>query len=311
MVKFYHRIFIYLGNVLTYYYLICMRVFICYLLLLFPILVYGQIDEGFDNFDGAGLWVSPGGNTGSHDGDLCFNIIGNYLANEFYVFQSPMYDFSTWGTVELLWNQESSVRNGDSFRLYLYDNGWSYYDISNLSGYYGVTVNTTTTALAFVLVTNGSGSLNGRYSHVRVLQISDPTPLPVELLDFSASLQDKGTMLKWSTASENNSLKFDLYKSLNGNTWGMLSEIPAGGFSTSELTYKYFDTRISSGYSYYKLIQIDIDGEEDVYGPIYTYRAVYTELQQKYNLMGQEVNEYERGLIILQYEDGTVEKVIR
>ncbi len=190
-------------------------------LFLFPILIaYAQIDEDFNSFNGTGEWLSPGGNTGSHDGDLCFNITGNYLANEFYVFQSPMYDFSTWSTVELFWNQESSVRNGDSFRLYLYDNGWSYYDISNLSGYYGVTVNTTTTALAFVLVTNGSGNLNGRYSHVRFLSIYDPTPLPVELLDFSASLRDKGTMVEWSTASENNSLKFDLYKSSNGSTWG-------------------------------------------------------------------------------------------
>ena len=267
-------------------------------LFLFPILIaYAQIDEDFNSFNGTGEWLSPGGNTGSHDGDLCFNITGNYLANEFYVFQSPMYDFSTWSTVELFWNQESSVRNGDSFRLYLYDNGWSYYDISNLSGYYGVTVNTTTTALAFVLVTNGSGNLNGRYSHVRFLSIYDPTPLPVELLDFSASLRDKGTMVEWSTASENNSLKFDLYKSSNGSTWGMLSEIPAAGFSNSELTYKYFDTRISSGYSYYKLIQIDIDGEEDVYGPVYTYRNVFSE-PRKYNLMGQEVNESYKGLII-------------
>ena len=267
-------------------------------LFLFPILIaYAQIDEDFNSFNGTGEWLSPGGNTGSHDGDLCFNITGNYLANEFYVFQSPMYDFSTWSTVELFWNQESSVRNGDSFRLYLYDNGWSYYDISNLSGYYGVTVNTTTTALAFVLVTNGSGNLNGRYSHVRFLSIYDPTPLPVELLDFSASLRDKGTMVEWSTASENNSLKFDLYKSSNGSTWGMLSEIPAAGFSNSELTYKYFDTRISSGYSYYKLIQIDIDGEEDVYGPVYIYRNVFSE-PRKYNLMGQEVNESYKGLII-------------
>jgi hypothetical protein len=268
------------------------------LLLLFPILItYGQIDEGFDNFDGAGLWVSPGGNAGSHDGDLCFNIIGNYLANEFYVFQSPMYDFSTWSTVELFWNQESSVRNGDSFRLYLYDNGWSYYDISNLSGYYGVTVNTTTTALAFVLVTNGSGSLNGRYSHVRFLSIYDPTPLPVELLDFSASLQDQGTMVEWSTASENNSLKFDLYRSSDGSTWGLLDEISAAGFSNSEVPYRYFDEDMLSGYSYYKLIQIDIDGKEDVYGPVYTYRNVFSE-PRKYNLMGQEVNESYKGLII-------------
>ena len=43
------------------------------LLLLFPILItYGQIDESFDSFDGPGLWTSPGGNTGSHAGDLCF-----------------------------------------------------------------------------------------------------------------------------------------------------------------------------------------------------------------------------------------------
>ena len=78
----------------------------------------------------------------------------------------------------------------------------------------------------------------------------------------------------------------------------MLSEIPAGGFSTSELKYNFLDRDMLPGYSYYKLIQIDIDGEEDVYGPIYTYRAVYTGLQQKYNLMGQEVNESYKGLVI-------------
>ena len=281
-----------------------MRHLLLTLLFLFPILItYAQIDEDFNSFNGTGEWLSPGGNTGSHDGDLCFNITGNYLANEFYVFQSPMYDFSTWSTVELFWNQESSVRNGDSFRLYLYDNGWSYYDISNLSGYYGVTVNTTTTALAFVLVTNGSGNLNGRYSHVRFLSIYDPTPLPVELLDFSASLRDKGTMVEWSTASENNSLKFDLYKSLDGTTWAYQNEIPAAGFSNSELTYKYFDARIEPGYSYYKLIQIDIDGKEDVYGPVYTYRNVFTD-PRKYNLMGQEVNQFYKGLVI--DEDGRI-----
>ena len=118
--------------------------------------------------------------------------------------------------------QESDVRNGDVFGLYFYDNGWFFYDISNLNGLYGVTLSPTTLALAFVLNTSGSGSLNGKYSHVDFLTIYDPTPLPVEMLEFSASLQDEGTMLKWVTASENNSLKFDLYKSLDGTTWGLL-----------------------------------------------------------------------------------------
>ena len=262
------------------------------LLLLLPILANGQIDEGFDNFDGPGLWVSPGGNTGSHDGDLCFNVIGNYLDNEFYVFQSPMYDFSTWGAVELFWNQESNIRNGDSFRLYVYDNGWSYYDISNLSGYYGVTVNNTTTALAFVLVTNGSGNLNNKYSHVRFLSIYDPTPLPVELLDFSATSQDDGVLLNWSTASENHSDYFSIYRSTNGESWELLNDIPAAVNSTSLIEYRYFDPSVIYSYSYYRLEQTDMDGEFEVFDPIYIYRKVKDiKNLKKYNLLGQEVKE--------------------
>lgn len=281
-----------------------MRHFLLTLLLLFPILItYAQIDDSFDSFDGPGEWTSPGGNTGSHVGDLCFNITGNYLAGEFYVFQSPIYDFSTWSNVELLWSQESDIRTGDVFGLYFYDNGWFFYDISNLNGFYGVTLPTTTIALAFVLNTSGSGSLDNKYSHVEFLSIYDPEPLPVEMLEFSASLQDDGAMVKWSTASENNSLKFDLYRSSDGSTWGLLDEIPAAGFSNSELTYKYFDTRIEPGYSYYKLIQIDIDGKEDIYGPVYVYRKVFTD-PRKYNLMGQEVNQFYKGLII--DEDGRI-----
>ncbi len=72
-----------------------MRLLLLFILVLALGESYGQIDEDFNSFDGAGEWVSPGGNTGSHVGDLCFNITGNYLAGEFYVFQSPMYDFST------------------------------------------------------------------------------------------------------------------------------------------------------------------------------------------------------------------------
>jgi len=280
-----------------------MKLFTFILLLFFTIVSYGQIDDSFDSFNGPGEWTSPGGNTGSHAGDLCFNITGNYLAGEFYVFQSPMYDFSTWSNVELLWRQESDVRTGDVFGLYFYDNGWFFYDISNLNGFYGVTLSPTTLALAFVLNTSGSGSLNNKYSHVEFLTIYDPQPLPVEMLEFTASLQDKGTMVEWSTASENNSLKFDLYRSSDGSTWGLLDEIPAAGFSNSEVPYRYFDEDMLSGYSYYKLIQIDIDGEEEIYGPVYTYRSVFTD-PRKYNLMGQEVNQFYKGLII--DEDGRI-----
>ncbi len=271
------------------------------LLLLFTLLClfgYGQIFEPFDSFDGPDEWTSPGGNTGSHSGDLCYNLSGNYLENEFYVFQSPIYDFSTYAEVEVSWYQESNVRLGDVFALYFYDSGWFYYDISDLNGYYMITVPNTTLAFALVLNTTfGSGLLDGKYCHIDFFEIRNTAPLPVEMLDFSASLQDQGNMVKWVTASENNSLKFDLYKSLDGTTWGYQDEIPAAGFSNTELTYKYFDTRIEYGYNYYKLIQIDIDGKEETFGPVYVYRSVFTD-PRRYNLMGQEVKQDYKGLVI-------------
>jgi hypothetical protein len=274
-----------------------MRITLLILLFLFPILIHGQIDEGFDNFNNTNEWISPGGNTGSHDGDLCFNITGNYLAGEFYVFQSPIYDFSTWSSVELLWSQESDIRNGDVFGLYFYDNGWFFYDISNLNGLFGVTLPNTTIALAFVLNTSGSGSLNGKYSHVDFLTIYDPEPLPVELLDFTGGLNEEGVLLEWSTASEFNSDYFALYKSNDGTSWNLLDQINAAGYSTSLIPYKYLDTDPLYNYSYYMLEQVDMDGSIESFDPICIFRNPKPDLDF-YNIMGQKVNKFEKGLII-------------
>mgnify|MGYP000106097842 FL=1 len=266
-------------------------------LLLYCFIGYGQISEPFDSFDNTGEWTSPGGNTGSHAGDLCFNITGNYLAGEFYVFQSPIYDFSTWSSVELLWSQESDVRNGDVFGLYFYDNGWFFYDISNLDGFYSITLPNTTIALAFVLnTTGGSGNINGKFSHVRFLDVYDPAPLPVELLDFSAEVRDDGQLLEWSTASEFQSDYFSVYRSDDGNDWDLLSEIPAAGFSNSVINYEYMDRNIFANYIYYKLKQTDIDGAEESFIPVYVYRG--NNKSKNYNMLGQEVKESYKGFVL-------------
>lgn len=265
-----------------------MRYGILFILLLALGESYGQIDESFDSFDGAGEWTSPGGNTGSHVGDLCFNIAGNYLAGEFYVFQSPIYDFSTWSNVELLWRQESDIRVGDVFGLYFYDNGWFFYDISNLNGFYGVTLSTTTIALAFVLNTSGSGNLDNKYSHVEFVSIYDPQPLPVELLDFTVSKNLDGNLLEWSTASEYQSDYFEMYKSSNGSDWFNVTTTKAAGFSTYLQEYEYFDRDLREGYIYYRLEQTDIDGTTETFDPVYIYRDNKPVLK-KYNILGQEI----------------------
>ena len=275
-----------------------MRITLLILLFLFPILTHGQINEPFDSFDGLGDWTSPGGNTGSHSGELCFNVSGNYLAGEFYVFQSPIYDLSTYTEVELLWSQESDIRTGDIFALYYYDNGWFYFDISNLNGVYTVTLPNTTIALAFVLnTTSGSGNINGKYSHVSFISIYDPTPLPVELLNFDATLKEEGVLLEWSTASEYNSDYFSIFKSVDGSSWNPLVEVSSAVNSTTLQEYNYFDQSIDYNYTYYRIKQVDLDGSIQSWYPVYVYRKSNQEVEY-YNMMGQKVNKFQKGLVI-------------
>lgn len=274
-----------------------MRKLLTLYILFFTLTVYGQIDELFDSFDNSGEWTSPGGNTGSHSGELCFNIIGNYLAGQFYVFQSPIYDFSTWTTVDLVWSQESSVRPGDLFALFYYDNGWVYFDLSNLNGIYGATLPNTTIALAFVLNSSGTGSLDGKYCHVDRLSIFDSSALPVDLLNFDVELEEAGVLLKWATASENNSDYYSIYRSADGSSWDLLKNVQAAGYSTSKIDYSYFDDNIKPGYSYYKLKQVDMDGENESWGPIGVFRN-YEDDGQYYNIIGQKVDNFQKGLVI-------------
>ena len=273
------------------------------LLLLLTLVSYGQISEPFDNFDGPGLWTSPGGNTGSHNGELCYNISGTYQANTWYIFESPVYDLSSYGQVDLLWNQECNIRNGDEFRLYVFDVTWTYYDITNLNGVYQITIPNTVTRITFDLLTYGNGGLKNKYAHVAFFDILDPTPLPVEMLGFDATLQEEGVLLEWSTASEYNSDYFSIYRSVDASSWTKLADIPSAGFSTSLQEYKYKDNSILYNYTYYRLKQTDIDGYKESWYPVHVFRKKNAD-GRTYNLMGQEVNQFYKGLII--DEDGRI-----
>ena len=253
--------------------------------------VKSQVFESFNSFNGTGEWSSPNGNTGSHAGQLCYNLSGNYLENEFYVFQSPVYDFSSYDEVEVSWYQESNIRSGDIFALYFYDSGWFYYNISNLNGNYLITVPNTTLAFAFVLnSTGGTGSLDNKYCHVDFIDIRNTAPLPVELLDFSVSVKETGNLIEWSTASEYQSDYFKVYKSFNGIDWNNLISIQAAGFATFLQKYKCFDDDLTEGYIYYRLEQTDIDGSTETFDPKYIYRD-NSPVLKKYNILGQQVKQ--------------------
>jgi hypothetical protein len=86
-------------------------------------------------------------------------------------------------------------------------------------------------------------------------------PLPVTFLNFSAARQGSGIAIKWSTATEINNNYFDVEKSTDaGNSWNLLNTVTAAGTSFSRKDYSSYDAKPVSGDNYYRIKQIDADG---------------------------------------------------
>ena len=93
-------------------------------------------------------------------------------------------------------------------------------------------------------------------------------PLPVELSSFTAQAEGRTAHLAWTTASEKNSARFDVERSLNGEDFAKIGEVAAGSSSTTR-TYAYRDAAAPAGRLYYRLRQVDADGTFS-YSPVRT-----------------------------------------
>jgi hypothetical protein len=86
-------------------------------------------------------------------------------------------------------------------------------------------------------------------------------PLPIELLVFDASLNDKNIVdLNWATATEINNDFFTVEKSRDGINFEPFTMVDGAGNSTSVLYYQTEDTEPFEGITYYRLKQTDYDG---------------------------------------------------
>lgn len=89
--------------------------------------------------------------------------------------------------------------------------------------------------------------------------------LPVVFSNYNVKCSDKGAMVYWTTASESNSDKFEIQKSINGVDWETIGDVAASGSSIYVRNYEYLD--LKGGAAYYRIRQVDLDG-------IFTYTAV-------------------------------------
>ncbi len=92
----------------------------------------------------------------------------------------------------------------------------------------------------------------------------DGSPLPIELLNFTATPKGEVVVLDWSTASEINNDYFTLERSDDLVKIESVGKVAGAGNSTNILNYTYSDKMPLSGVSYYRLRQTDFNGSTEV-----------------------------------------------
>ena len=87
-------------------------------------------------------------------------------------------------------------------------------------------------------------------------------PLPVELTRFAATRAGKSATvnLNWATASEKNSARFEVERSLNGEIFATVATVAAQGSSAQPTAYTATDASAPAAQLYYRLRQVDQDG---------------------------------------------------
>ncbi|MEL6593021.1 MAG: PA14 domain-containing protein, partial [Bacteroidota bacterium] len=89
--------------------------------------------------------------------------------------------------------------------------------------------------------------------------------LPVEFLEFQATVVNESIQLNWITAWEQNNERFVIERSLDGRVFGIIGEVMSTGDSQSPQSYQFEDPDRHLAHMidrwYYRLRQVDFDGQ--------------------------------------------------
>lgn len=108
---------------------------------------------------------------------------------------------------------------------------------------------------------NASSTISFSEQIVTLGSTDESNPLPVELVAFTGKHENGFNKLEWKTASELNNDYFELERSSNGEEFASIGRI-AGKGTTSELSdYVFLDEQPLGGTNYYRLKQVDFNGE--------------------------------------------------
>ncbi len=107
--------------------------------------------------------------------------------------------------------------------------------------------------------TFASGSTAGRVDHIRIT-VFYTFPVPLQLINFSASKTDHSAVITWTTAEEINMSHYEVERSSNARDFTSIKSV-ASLNQTRDTKYTINDNSPARGISYYRLKTVGNDGE--------------------------------------------------
>ncbi|HEU4473141.1 MAG TPA: Ig-like domain-containing protein [Flavisolibacter sp.] len=128
----------------------------------------------------------------------------------------------------------------------------SFNPVASYKGYY--------TQFNFV-ATDNSGNISNMSSYT--IPMFAGSTLPVKLVSFTATAQDRIAALKWTTESEIGFSRFVIERSLNGSEFHTIGSVAArGGNNLAQYIHTDDLSGIASAKVYYRLRMVDLDGSQ-------------------------------------------------
>jgi hypothetical protein len=117
------------------------------------------------------------------------------------------------------------------------------------------TTNSTSTSLTYT-------GYSGTFSPFAVMEAT--STLPVSWLSFTAVRKEQTVQLQWQTATEQNTKDFVVQHSTGNSSWSNIGTVMAAGNSQSISNYGFTHLQPAEGSNYYRLIQRDADGKQNI-----------------------------------------------
>jgi|GEM_PF-6805806 len=137
--------------------------------------------------------------------------------------------------------------------------------------------------------------------------------LPIDLISFNAEHLGGEfhpiVLIEWIILSQVNNDYFEVQRSVNIENWHTIGTVTGAGNSNSQMSYSIIDDNPLYGTSYYRLKQTDYDGQYESFHPVsVSISSEEKPIKKLVNLMGQEVEDGYKGIVIQVYQDGTYVK---